>query len=117
MIKYKITGLKLSQLLAGILQKNFNSVTGEPEKAPDWLTTEITYLITKSGNSKEVRNYRPITCLTAMYKSLTGINLHTFRRAELTTSRARRMSPWKYRLQGSINDIKGNIGGMQEKEQ
>ena len=36
----------------------------EPGKAPDWLTTGITYLIPKSGDSKEVRNYRPITCLT-----------------------------------------------------
>jgi hypothetical protein len=41
--------------------------------APDWLTTGITYLLPKSGDSKEVRNYRPITCLTTMYKTLTGI--------------------------------------------
>ena len=45
----------------------------EPEKAPDWLTTGITYFITKSGDSKEVRNYQPITCLTTMYKTLTRI--------------------------------------------
>ena len=45
----------------------------EPEKAPDWLTTGITYLIPKSGDSKEVRNYWPITCLTTIYKILTGI--------------------------------------------
>jgi hypothetical protein len=44
-------------------------------------------------------------------------NLHTFGIAELTTNRAKRMSPWKYRLQGSINDVKGNIRGLQEKEQ
>jgi len=73
MIKYKITGLKLSQLLTGISQKNFNAIIEEPEKAPDWLTTGITYLITKSGDSKEVRNYRPITSLTTTYKTLTGI--------------------------------------------
>jgi hypothetical protein len=53
--------------------KNFNAIIEEPEKAPDWLTTGITYLIPKSGDSKEVRNYRPITCLTTMYKTLTGI--------------------------------------------
>ena len=29
-------------------------------------------MIPKSGDSKEVRNYRPITCLTTMYKTLTG---------------------------------------------
>ena len=53
--------------------KNFNSIIEEPQKAPDWLTTGITYLIPKSGESKEVRNYRPITCLTTMHKTLTGI--------------------------------------------
>ena len=55
------------------IKKNFNAIIEEPEKAPDWLTTGITYLIPKSGNSKEVRNYRPITRLTTMYKNLTGI--------------------------------------------
>jgi len=43
----------------------------EPGKAPDWLTTGITYLIPKSGDSKEVTNYRPVSCLT-LYKTLTG---------------------------------------------
>jgi len=46
---------------------------GKPEKVPDWLTTGITYLLPKSGDSKEVSNYQPITCLTTMYKTLTGI--------------------------------------------
>jgi len=55
------------------ITKNFNAIIEEPEKAPEWLTTGITYLIPKSGDSKEVRNYRPITCLTTMYKTLTGI--------------------------------------------
>ena len=41
--------------------------------ATDWLTTGITQLVPKSGDSKEVRNFRPITCLTTMYKTLTGI--------------------------------------------
>ena len=53
--------------------KTFNAIIEEPEKTPNWLTTGITYLIPKSGDSKEVRNYRPITCLTTMYKTLTGI--------------------------------------------
>ena len=43
------------------ITKNFNAIIEEPEKAPDWLTAGITYLIPKSGDSKEVRNYRPIT--------------------------------------------------------
>jgi hypothetical protein len=53
--------------------KNLNAIIEKPEKAPEWMTTGITYLIPKSGDSKEFRNYRPITCLTTMYKTLTGI--------------------------------------------
>jgi len=55
------------------ITKNFNEIIEEPEKAPDWLTTGITHLIPKSEENKEVRNYRTITCLTTMYKTLTGI--------------------------------------------
>jgi len=55
------------------ITKNFTAIIEEPEKTPDWLTTGITYLRPKSGDSKEVSNYRPITCLTTMYKTLTGI--------------------------------------------
>jgi len=73
MIKYKITVLQHSQLSTGILQKNFNGLMEEPEKAPELLTTGITYLLPKLGDSKEVRNYRPIICITTMHKTLTGI--------------------------------------------
>jgi hypothetical protein len=45
----------------------------EPENVPDWPNTEITYLLSKSGDSQEVSNYRPISCLTIMYQTLTGI--------------------------------------------
>ena len=31
--------------------KNFNAIIEEPEKAPNWLTTGINYLIPKSGDS------------------------------------------------------------------
>ena len=55
------------------ITNNFNAIIEEPEKAHDWLTTGVTYLIPKSGDSKEVRNYQCITCLTTMYKPLTGI--------------------------------------------
>ena len=38
------------------ITKKFNAITEELEKIPDWLTTGITYLLPKSGDSKEVRN-------------------------------------------------------------
>jgi hypothetical protein len=55
------------------ITKNLNAIVEEPEKIPNGLTTGITYLLPKSGDSKEVRNYQLITCLTSMYKTLTGI--------------------------------------------
>jgi len=63
--------LKAFQATHSHITKNFNAIIEESEKAPDWLTTGITYLVSKSGDSKEVRNYRPI--ITNMYKTLTGI--------------------------------------------
>ena len=42
------------------ITKNFNAITEEPEKASDWLTTGITHLIPKSGDSKEVRTTDPL---------------------------------------------------------
>jgi hypothetical protein len=39
------------------ITKNFSAIIEEPEKAPDWLTAGIIYLIPKSGDSKEVINY------------------------------------------------------------
>jgi len=71
-IKYKFTGLKLSQEITGILKKKFNAIIDKPEKAPNFLSAGITYLIPKSGEINEVRNYRPTTCLTTMQKTQIG---------------------------------------------
>jgi hypothetical protein len=62
----------LSVLRTIHITKNISTLMEELEKIPDWLTTGITYLPPKSGDSKAVRNYQPITCLTTMYKTLTG---------------------------------------------
>jgi hypothetical protein len=95
------------------IAKYFIAIIEEPKKAPDWLTTGITYLIPKEVDSKEVRHYQTITCLTTMYKSLTGIIAERFsthlEEQSLLSATQKRMSPWKYRSQGSVNNIKGNI--------
>ena len=60
---------------------------------PELLPTEIIYLLPKSGDNKEVRNYRPIICLT---------NLHNAPRGKLPES----LHIWKIRAywQQSKND-------------
>jgi len=52
-----------------------------PDVTPDWLTEEIMYLLPKSQETKNPKNYRPITCLTTIYKLLTSIlteRIHSF---------------------------------------
>jgi hypothetical protein len=39
------------------ITENFSVVLEEPQKVPDWLTTRVAYLLSKSGDSKEVINY------------------------------------------------------------
>ena len=53
--------------------KNFTAIKKELEKVPDWLTIGTTYLLPKSVDNKEVRNYRHIMCLTTVHKTLTLI--------------------------------------------
>jgi hypothetical protein len=55
------------------ITKFINTTIEEPKQMPDWLTAGIMYLLPKSGDTKELKNYRPITCLSTMYKTLTGI--------------------------------------------
>jgi hypothetical protein len=55
------------------ITKTFNILIEEPKKMPKWLTTGIMYLLPTSEETKEPKNYRPITCLSTMYKTLTGI--------------------------------------------
>jgi hypothetical protein len=49
------------------ITKFINTITEEPKQMPDWLTTGITYLHFKSGDSKEPKNYRPIDHLFINY--------------------------------------------------
>jgi hypothetical protein len=51
-----------------------NKMIQKPKQILEWLTAGITYLLPKSINTKEPKNYWPITCLPTMYKKmLTGI--------------------------------------------
>jgi hypothetical protein len=42
------------------ITKFINTIIVELKEMPDWLTTGIMYLLPKSGDTKELENYRPI---------------------------------------------------------
>ena len=52
---------------------NFNNVMKDPTLAPKWFCQGITYLLPKSKDTENPKNYRPITCLSTLYKLLTSI--------------------------------------------
>ena len=45
----------------------------DPTLAPKWFCQGITYLLPKSKDTENPKNYRPITCLSTLYKLLTSI--------------------------------------------
>ncbi|PNF13578.1 hypothetical protein B7P43_G19014 [Cryptotermes secundus] len=65
--------LKAFPVTHSYIVEAFNKIIEKPQQMPEWLTTGITYLLPKSKNTMDPKNYRPITCLSTMYKMLTGI--------------------------------------------
>lgn len=56
-------------VLSSILKKSLT----DPLSLPPYLTQGLTYLIPKAGDLQNPNNYRPITCLPAVYKILTAV--------------------------------------------
>ena len=44
-----------------------------PKEIPEWLAKSTTYLLPKTSETNNSKNYRPITCLSATYKLFTSI--------------------------------------------
>ena len=83
---------------------NFTNILQNLETAPEWLTEGTTYLLPKSQETQNPKNYRPITCLTNTYKILTSIittYVHIFRGKLDPSSRAERMLEKFLRMQRS----------------
>ena len=51
----------------------FNRLILNPESTPEWFCMGTTYLLPKTEDTANPKNYRPITCLTTSYKLLTSI--------------------------------------------
>ena len=71
----KIPNFWLHHLSAAheLLAKTLSRIISEPELMPSWLTKGTTYLLPKSDETEDPKNYRPITCLSTTYKLLTSI--------------------------------------------
>ena len=50
-----------------------NEIIHNPEKIPEWMCEGTTYFLAKSNGTKDPKNYRPITCLSTIYKLLTSV--------------------------------------------
>ena len=50
-----------------------NEIMQNPEKTPGWMCERSTYLLGKSNDTKDPKNYRPITCLSTTYKLLISV--------------------------------------------
>lgn len=51
----------------------FNKILDDPTGFPQFLGRGVTYLLPKKGDLKDPKNYRPITCLSVVYKLLTSV--------------------------------------------
>ena len=55
------------------LALNFKSIMTDPTTTPKWFYQGTTHLLAKSTDTVNPKNYRPITCLSTLYKLLTSI--------------------------------------------
>ena len=55
------------------LASAYNNILKNPEQSSEWLTEGVTFLIPKSEDTENFKNYRPITCLPTMCKVLTSV--------------------------------------------
>jgi hypothetical protein len=97
-IKYKITALKLSQLTKGILQKETSMYEWRNRRKYGLANCRNFLFATKISSqqvSQDLPTYHMHNNHVKDKKCNSQKNLHNSGRSELTTSRAKRMSPWK----------------------
>lgn len=56
-----------------ILAETFQRALLNPSNLPEFLTSGITHMLPKGKDSGDPKNFRPITCLSTLYKILTGV--------------------------------------------
>ena len=62
-----------------VLTHTLSQTMKNPGKIPEWLAKDITYLLPKTSEANNPKNYRPITCLsTTQTINLYHNRIHTF---------------------------------------
>ena len=71
----KVPNCSLSSLSSShvMFTRLLNEIMENPEEVPKWMCEGTTYLLAKSNDTKDPKNYRPITCLSTTYKLLTSV--------------------------------------------
>ena len=82
----KVPNFWLSHMSAmhKLLAKQMSEIISEPDKTPKWLAEGITYLLAKTPETTNAKNFRPVTCLTTTYKILPSVltdRMYTFMEA------------------------------------
>jgi hypothetical protein len=57
----------------GKIAEHFNNVLRDPQKLPEFITKGVTYLLPKDRDTTNPAKYRPITCLSSLYKLLSSV--------------------------------------------
>lgn len=56
-----------------VLAKQFQRACEKPDIIPPYFTLGLTHMLPKTGDPEDPKNYRPITCLSTVYKILTSV--------------------------------------------
>ena len=56
-----------------LIAEHLSKLLRDPDLSPQWLSEGTTYLLPKTEETQNPKNYRPITCLSTTYKLLTSI--------------------------------------------
>lgn len=57
----------------GRMAECFNTVLGDPTQLPEFITRGVTFLLPKDQHTADPAKYRPITCLSSLYKVLSSV--------------------------------------------
>ena len=83
------------------LSRSIQDIITHPDKMPIFLTEGVTFAKHKGGDSKDPSEYRPITCLSTLYKVITSI---------VTRLIGRHVAKWKILCEEQKGCRKGSFG-------